>query len=275
MNNTNFFLEAFDGRKMFFNQWVAGEDAIGNIALVHGLGEHSGRYEYFAQFFVKNKYNVVAIDIFGHGKTEGKKGHTPKMEDYLWQIDFLLKTTKSFAPNLPTFLYGHSMGGCLVLNYLFKNKPQIAGVIASAPAIKPGFPIPKVKLLLGKFGRKFMPGLTQPNGLELSNLSHDQAIIDAYVKDPLVHNLVSGVLGIGIIEWGEWLTNGPKSSNVPVLVMHGQKDILTNYEASKQFCESNHIEFKSWPNLFHEIHNEVGKDQVLNFAINWLNSIKN
>jgi alpha-beta hydrolase superfamily lysophospholipase len=271
MNNTNFFLEAFDGRKMFFNQWVAGEDAIGNIALVHGLGEHSGRYEYFAQFFVKNKYNVVAIDIFGHGKTEGKKGHTPKMEDYLWQIDFLLKTTKSFAPNLPTFLYGHSMGGCLVLNYLYKNKPQIAGLIASAPAIKPGFPIPKIKLLLGKFGRKFIPGFTQPNGLELSNLSHDKAIIDAYIKDPLVHNLVSGVVGIGIIEWGEWLTQEPKSSSVPVLVMHGDQDILTNYEASQEFCKTNSVTFKGWPNLFHEIHNEFEKDKVLDFALNWMN----
>jgi alpha-beta hydrolase superfamily lysophospholipase len=90
MPHTNFFLEAFDGRKMFFNQWVAGPDAVASIALVHGLGEHSGRYEHLAVFFNSHKINVIAVDLFGHGKTEGKKGHTPKMDDYLWQIDFRL-----------------------------------------------------------------------------------------------------------------------------------------------------------------------------------------
>ncbi|MCP9753756.1 alpha/beta fold hydrolase [Lacihabitans sp. CCS-44] len=273
MKHLTFFQEAFDGRKMFFNQWLAEGEPIANIALVHGLGEHSGRYEDFAQFFTSRNINVLAVDTFGHGQTEGKKGHTPKMEDYLWQIDYLIKTTKSFAPLVPTFLYGHSMGGCLVLNYLYKNKPDLAGVIASAPAIKPGFPIPKLKLLLGQFGRKFMPAFTQPNGLELNNLSHDKAIIDAYMEDPLVHNLVSGVVGIGIIEWGEWLLEGIKTSPVPLLVMHGEEDILTNFEASKTFCVKNDIAFKSWPKLYHEIHNEFEKEQVLQYALDWIKKI--
>lgn len=272
MKHVDFFLEAFDGRKMFFNQWLSDSEPVANIALVHGLGEHSGRYKDYAAFFTTRNVNVVAVDLFGHGQTEGIKGHTPKMEDYLWQIEFLIKTTLSFAPNVPTYLYGHSMGGCLVLNYLYKNTPNIAGVIASAPAVKPGFPISKFKLFLGKFGRKFMPSLTQPNGLDVNNLSHDKAIIDAYLKDPLVHNLVSGVLGIGIIEWGEWLLDGKKTSNVPVLVMQGEEDNLTNYAASKQFSQQNGINFKSWPKLFHEIHNEFEKEEVLTFAFDWMES---
>ena len=270
MKHTDFYQEAFDGRKMFFNQCLADNEPVANLALVHGLGEHSGRYEDFARYFTSKNINIVAVDLFGHGQTEGIKGHTPKMEDYLWQIDYLIKITKSFAPNIPTFLYGHSMGGCFVLNYLYKNKPSLAGVIASAPAIKPGLPISKLKLLLGKFGRKFMPSLTQPNGLELNNLSHDQNIIAAYKKDKLVHNLVSGVLGIGIIEWGDWLNESPKSSSVPALVMHGEEDILTNYEASKLFCQKNKIAFKNWPGLFHEIHNEPEKLEVFEFTFKWM-----
>lgn len=270
MKHTEFYQEAFDGRKMFFNQWLADHEPVANIALVHGLGEHSGRYEDFARYFTSKNINIVAVDLFGHGQTEGIKGHTPKMEDYLWQIEYLIKTTKSFAPNIPTFLYGHSMGGCFVLNYLYKQKPTLAGVIASAPALKPGLPISKLKLLMGKFGRKFIPSLTQPNGLDLNNLSHDQNIIEAYKKDKLVHNLVSGVLGIGIIEWGEWLLETPKSSSVPALVMHGEEDILTNFEASKQFCKKNTIEFKSWPRLFHELHNEPEKLAVFEFTIKWM-----
>jgi alpha-beta hydrolase superfamily lysophospholipase len=270
MKHLTFYQEAFDGRKMFFNQWLADGEPVANIALVHGLGEHAGRYHHFAEFFTSRNFNVLAVDTFGHGQTEGTIGHTPKMEYYLWQIDDLLKTAKDFAPDLPTFLYGHSMGGCLVLNYLYKNKPNLSGVIASAPALKPGFPIPQLKLLLGKFGRKFMPAFTQPNGLEVNNLSHDKAIIDAYLADPLVHNLVSGVVGIGIIEWGEWLLDGLKSSSVPLVLMHGEEDILTNFEASKIFCEKNNVLFKGWPKLYHEIHNEFEKEQVLEYALDWM-----
>jgi acylglycerol lipase len=274
MKHLTFFQEAFDGRKMFFNQWLTDGEAVANIALVHGLGEHSGRYQHVAEFFTSHHINVLAVDTFGHGQTEGKKGHTPQMEDYLWQIDYLIQTTKSFAPTKPTFVYGHSMGGCLVLNHLYRNQPDIAGLIASAPAIRPGYPIPKLKLLLGKFGRKFMPSFTQPNGLALNNLSHDKSVIEAYINNPLVHDFVSGVVGIGIIEWGEWLFNSPKTSKVPVLVMHGEHDILTNFDTNKTFCEKNKIPFKNWQGLYHEIHNEFEKEQVLQYVLDWIKSIR-
>lgn len=275
MANTNFFLEAFDGRKMFFNQWVAGPDAVASIALVHGLGEHSGRYNHLADFFNNHKINVVAVDLFGHGKTEGKKGHTPKMDDFLWQIDFLVDLAQKLAPGLPVILYGHSMGGGLVLNYLYKKQAKLAGLIATAPAIQPGFKVPALKMLVGKIGRKLAPGLIQKNGLDLGNLSHDQLVAEKYVADPLVHNLLSAELGMGILEYGNWLETNETHSQVPVLIMHGSEDKLTNFAASKAFSEKaeENITFKPWPGMYHEIHNETDKQLVFDYTLDWVKKI--
>jgi len=275
MPHTNFFLEAFDGRKMFFNQWVAGPDAVASIVLVHGLGEHSGRYNHLAEFFNNHKINVVAVDLFGHGKTEGKKGHTQKMDDFLWQIDFLVGLTQKLAPGLPVFLYGHSMGGGLVLNYLYKKKSKLAGLIATAPAIQPGFKVPALKMLVGKIGRKLAPGLIQKNGLDLGNLSHDPLVAEKYVADPLVHNLLSAELGMGILEYGNWLETNETHSHVPVLIMHGTEDKLTNFAASKAFsgkAEGN-VTFKPWPGMYHEIHNETDKQLVFDYTLDWIKKI--
>jgi alpha-beta hydrolase superfamily lysophospholipase len=269
------YLETFrDGRKMFFNFWPTENASKGIIALVHGLGEHSGRYEHFANFYNKNGYDVMAVDTFGHGQTEGKKGHSNKMEDYLEQITILINEAKKHSSSKRVFLYGHSMGGSLVLNYLLRENPTLSGIIATAPAIQPGFKVPFLKIILGKFGRIVFPSLTQENGLELKYLSHDQAIIEAYKNDPLVHNLVSAQVGMGILEWGNWLEKNVSTADLPVLIMHGSEDKLTNYEASKAFANNfkGDVTFESWEGMYHEIHNEIGKERVLNYTLDWINS---
>ncbi len=274
MKNKQYFETFRDGRKMFFNFWPTENASKGIITLVHGLGEHSGRYEHFANFYNKNGYDVVAVDTFGHGQTEGKKGHSNKMEDYLEQITILLKEAKKHSNSKRVFLYGHSMGGSLVLNYLLKENPTLSGIIATAPAIQPGFKVPFLKIILGKFGRIVFPSLTQENGLELKYLSHDQAIIEAYINDPLVHNLVSAEVGMGILEWGNWLEKNVSTAELPVLIMHGSEDKLTNYEASKAFANKfrGDVTFKNWDGMYHEIHNEIEKERVLNYTLDWINS---
>ncbi len=272
MNYKNFFLEAFDGRKMFFNQWKGENPSIANVVLIHGMGEHSGRYAHLAEYFVTNKLDVYAVDLFGHGNTEGAKGHTPKIDDYLWQVDFLVNMITQVGK--PVFLYGHSMGGGVVLNYLFKKKPAIAGVIASAPAIETAFEVPKTKLLLGKVGRRLFPSLSQKNGLDVNGISRDTKVINAYHADPLVHDTISAEVGIGVIEWGKWLTElDVHSVSVPLLIMHGDMDILTSHSASEKFAskfDAGDVTFKSWAGLFHELHNEPEKDEVFSYVTSWM-----
>lgn len=272
MIEKSFFLEAFDGRKMFFNQWTGETPAKANLILIHGMGEHSGRYKHFAEYFIQKGVHVYAVDLFGHGRTEGPKGHTSKMDDYLWQVDFLVGMIRQLGQ--PLFIYGHSMGGGVVLNYLFKRNPRVAGVIVSAPAIEPGFEISRSRLTVGRIGRKLFPSLTQRNGLDVNGISRDAAVINAYQADPLVHDVISAEVGMGVLEWGRWLVNLERDAiAVSLLVMHGDKDTLTSPEASKKFTakfRSGDVTFKSWKGFLHELHNEPEKEEVFRYVLDWI-----
>ncbi|MBX2951927.1 MAG: lysophospholipase [Leadbetterella sp.] len=272
MTEKSFFLEAFDGRKMFFNQWTGNTPAKANLVLIHGMGEHSGRYRHFAEFFTKRGVNVYAVDLFGHGRTEGPKGHTPKIDDYLWQVDFIVGMIRQLGQ--PLFIYGHSMGGGVVLNYLFKRNPRVAGVIVSAPSIEPGFVVPRSKLTLGRVGRKLFPSLTQRNGLDINGISRDAAVINAYQADPLVHDVISAEVGMGVLEWGRWLVNLQRDAvAVSLLLMHGDEDTVTSYPASEKFAAkflSGDVTFKAWKGFFHELHNEPEKEEVFRYVLRWM-----
>ena len=272
MTHSSFTRTDSKNRKIFYQKWIPEPPLSGMIALVHGLGEHSGRYGHVAEYFGRHGLGIVAVDTYGHGQTEGKHGHADSMESYMDQISDLLKNAKDEAAGKPVFLYGHSMGGNLVLNYLFRHKPVISGVIASAPAVRPGFSPSKLLLAIGRIGRVIAPSLTQPNSLDLNNLSHDAEVIEKYKSDPLVHNQVSGVVGLGIIEWGEWLLANAHQATVPLLIMHGSEDQLTHYETSKEFASqlSGDVTFKTWEGFYHEIHNEPEKQQVFDYTLDWI-----
>ncbi|RYU93240.1 alpha/beta hydrolase [Emticicia agri] len=272
MTHKSFFETDNKQRKIFFQQWLPEQEAIGIIALVHGLGEHSTRYTHVADFFTSKGLGMIAVDTYGHGQTTGKRGHADSMEAYMEQIGRLLALATQTIPNKPVFLYGHSMGGALVLNYLFRYKPAISGVIATAPAVRPGFELPKPLLIIGKIARAIAPSFTQANSLDLENLSHDREVIEKYKADPLVHNQVSGMVGITLIEWGEWLLQHAKQTPAPLLLMHGTQDKLTSYEASKLLASqlSGDITFKSYEGLYHEIHNEFEKQHVFNDMLAWI-----
>ncbi|MBA4854029.1 alpha/beta hydrolase [Emticicia sp. BO119] len=272
MTHESFFETDKKQRKIFFQQWLPEQETTGIIALVHGLGEHSGRYSHVAEFFTSQGIVVIAVDTYGHGQTTGKRGHADSMEAYMEQISRLLELAKQTVPDKPVFLYGHSMGGALVLNYLFRHTPTISGVIVTSPAVRPGFELPKPLLIIGKIARIIAPSFTQANSLDLENLSHDHEVIEKYKADPLVHNQVSGMVGISLIEWGEWLLQNARYTTVPVLLMHGTEDKLTSYEASKLLASqlSGTITFKSYEGLFHELHNEFEKQSVLNDMMMWI-----
>jgi acylglycerol lipase len=263
-----------DGRKVFmhFSQNCSESKAI--IVLIHGLGEHSGRYLDMADFFTENCIDFLAPDTFGHGQTSGKQGHSRKMDDYLELIDFTIKKAKTLKPDVPIFLYGHSMGGALVLKYLFKYQPVIQGVIASAPAIKPGFEVSKSMLLIGKIGQIFSPSLTQSNSLDLNNLSHNKEVKKAYLNDPFVHDRISAEVGMGLLNYGNWIAKQKEAPSSPLLIMHGSEDKLTNFEASKSFAAQlpGDVTWKPWEGLYHESHNETNKEEVLNCTLDWIKS---
>lgn len=242
------------------------------MTLVHGIGEHIGRYEHVARWFNQNKIAVIGYDHQGYGQSEGRRGHAKNLEVLLNDIGQALEETRKLYPGVPHFLYGHSLGGNLVLNYLFRRKPQLAGVIVTAPWIRLAFPAPFLKVLVGRLLRRFTPSFRLPNGLAVQFISHDPAVVEAYKNDPLVHDQLSVAAGIELLDASIWLDQYQGTTTIPLLLQHGGGDKLTSPEATKTLADrlSGPVTHREWPGLYHEIHNEPEKEEVFSFTLEWM-----
>ena len=242
------------------------------VCLVHGMGEHSGRYAHVAEFFNRSGMAFIALDNRGHGKSGGKRGHTPDYDTLMRDITVFLEQATLYYPGKKLFLYGHSMGGNLVLNYGIRHDSGISGIIASAPYLTLAFEPPKWKTSLASIVKDLLPGLTQSTGLDASHLSVDQEVVDAYRKDPLVHDKMSVAFFMNVHFAGPYAIEKAADIKVPALVLHGTEDKITSHKGSESFVKNSggNATLKLWPGLYHEIHNEPNKTEVLEFILHWI-----
>jgi alpha-beta hydrolase superfamily lysophospholipase len=264
--------ESFDGLDMYGRGWVPQGQPKAVIVLVHGHGEHVGRYEHVAAAMVEKGYALFGFDLRGHGKSGGPRGHTPAYDALMDDISAFFKQVDERYANLPHFLYGHSLGGNLVLNYALRRKPDLRGVIATGPWLELAFQPPAAQVRLGRLMNGIAPGFTQHSKLDTAGLSHDQTVVSAYQNDPLVHDKISARLFVAIYESGLWALEHAAEFPMPLLLMHGAADPITSAKASREFAEraGDKVTLKVWEGLYHEIHNEPEKAQVFKVMLDWL-----
>jgi len=274
MQHIDFTFKSTDDLSLSGRAWmVPSGQPKGVVNLVHGLGEHSGRYAHVGEALVEAGYHLVGFDLRGHGLSGGKRGHTPDIEHLMDDISiFMRESTHRFGEDAPTFLYGHSLGGNLVLDYGLRRHPDLAGVIATSPALETTTPTPKAKVALAKFMAKLIPQFTLSNGLETAALSRDSAVVKAYQDDIYVHDKLSAKLGLYILESGRNILDNAKEWDLPLLLMHGTADRICSSQASAKFAKtaSDEVDLVLWEDYYHEIHNDFGKEEVLSKLINWL-----
>jgi alpha-beta hydrolase superfamily lysophospholipase len=150
MKHTEFTFETFDRLQLFGQSWQPEEQPRAVVCLIHGIGEHGGRYAHVADALTQAGYTLFALDLRGHGKSTGSRGHTPSYEALMNDISSLLEIINKQFPQFPFFLCGHSLGGNLVLNYILRRQPQFKGVIVTAPWLRLAFEPPAFKIILGK-----------------------------------------------------------------------------------------------------------------------------
>lgn len=242
------------------------------MCLLHGLGEHSGRYTHWAEMLNQAGYSVLAYDLRGHGKSGGQRGHVNSYDEYCKDTDILLKEAKDRFPGIPYFLYGHSLGGLIATYYVLRNKPKLSGVIVTALSNRTSIQEQKVKLVLSKVLGSIVPKMTIDTGLVPATLSRDPEVVTRYVNDPLVHHKATVGWGKSSLEEIAWADQHVGEWMLPVLFMHGEKDQLAYPEGSKEFASKikGDCTLKIWPGLFHEVHNEPEKEQVFAYVLNWL-----
>lgn len=246
------------------------------LILVHGMGEHSGRYKTsVVPKLIENNIAVIAFDQFGHGLSEGKRGHCPNYESLLNLIEFAIKKGETIFKELPIFLYGHSLGGNLVINYALKRKHNLKGIIATSPFLRLAFQPPKWKMIIGKMLLKIIPSLTLSSELEVAAISRDIKEVEKYTEDKLVHDKVSPMYTFPVIKAGEWAIKNANKLKTPMLVLHGSGDRIIDYKASKEFCENtNKAKLHLFENGYHELHHDICKKDFIEVVIDWLDKNK-
>jgi len=264
--------KSLDGLDMYARGWAPAGTPKAAIMLVHGHGEHVARYDHVAASLTEKGYAMLGFDLRGHGKSAGPRGHTPSFDALLDDIASFSEQTELRYAGLPRFLYGHSMGGNLVLNYVLRRKPDLRGVIATGAWLKTAFEPPAVQVSLAKIMNNIAPGFSQHSKLDAAGLSHDQALVKAYQSDPLVHDIISARLFLSIYESGLWAIEHAAEFSLPLLLMHGGADPIISVQACRDFASKagDKVILKVWDGLYHEIHNELEKADVFNTMLDWL-----
>jgi len=267
-------LTSKDGLQLFCQGWEPETEPDACICLIHGIGEHSGRYTDFAEYMTGRGFAVLSFDLRGHGRSQGPRGHTPSTEAILQDIDLLFKEADRRYPLIPRFLYGHSLGGMLVIYYSISRKPQVRGVIATSPALRTPLEDQKLKVALAKTLASIMPATSLPSGLDSNLISRDPEIVRAYQNDPLVHDRASFAMAASSFSAMKWVFERAGEFPVPLLLVHGTEDQLVDPSGSQDFAKlvSGDCTLELWEGLYHEPHNEPERLQVLEQISDWIHT---
>lgn len=263
-----------DGKKLYLQAWLA-DAPKASMLLVHGLGEHSGRYLHLVTKLVEQGISVFTFDGRGHGKSA--PDHKPdaffeSYLDYLKDIDALFEKVKTYVPGVPAFLYGHSMGGGLVAGYVLDFKPDAAGVILSSPAIKEAEGTSKLLIAIGGFISKYFPRFKALK-LDASKISRIKEEVEKYLNDPLVYTEpIPARTGNELLLLMRKIQKNGANFDLPLLIIHGAADELTNPKGSEILYEkakSRDKILKIFPGGYHELINDSDQEEVMDVILRW------
>ncbi|CAM3630192.1 alpha/beta hydrolase [Cohnella lubricantis] len=266
--------ELEDGTRMHACEWKTEmrSPIRGIIGIVHGMGEHIGRYEHVAGALTAEGYAVLGFDQYGHGQTAGRRGHVPHYEALLEGPDRMIREARTRYPGVPVFLLGHSMGGNVTINYLLRRQPDIAGAVVTGPWLKLAFDPPKAQVVVGRLLERIYPQYNNHRPLAVERLTSDPEMIQKIASDELGHGHITAKFFFGVRRAGLWALEHADRLSVPMLLMHGGDDKVTAIAASRLFAERAGAicTFLEWPGYRHELHNESGRSAVFKTIFDWL-----
>lgn len=246
------------------------------VALVHGLGSHSGLFDTIVHALVPQGFIVCGLDLRGHGRSAGQRGYIHSWDEFRLDLDhFLDHIRTTYQPPdtpLPLFLIGHSLGGIISLDYALRQPESLAGVVAIAPALG-CVGVPPLKLRIGKILSKLWPRFTLSTGLNHAAASRDPAILLRYQNDPLRHTQGTARLATEFMKTTRWIHAHAPRLQCPLLILHGSADQVALPEGSERFF--NNVRFPNktrheYEGSYHDLHNDTDYPTVMNDLAQWL-----
>jgi len=266
---------ASDGDNLAVQDWQLPHPVRprGTVLVVHGLGEHAGRYDALAQQLNGWGFNVRGYDQYGHGQSGGRRGSVPHQHRLLDDLADLVESTRNRAPELPLVLLGHSLGGLVAAGFVARDIVPVDGLVLSSPALAPR--LNGVQKMLLAVVPRVAPNLTVGNGVDPEFLSRDPGVVQAYRKDPLVHDRVSGRLARFIAEEAPVVRSCAPRWLVPTLLMYGGGDRIVDPKGSERFAAAaprDVVSAHRFDGYYHEIFNEPRAEPVFTRLRQWLDA---
>lgn len=275
-------METRDGLALHLRQWPL-TGAKGTIVIVHGLGEHAGRYGHVAAFFNGQGWRVVGYDQRGHGASGGGRGRIGRADDLPADLSRVIDLVRSEHPG-PLILLGHSLGGLVTARFVAETVDAgrtpaawarpVDALILSSPVLDTVMS-PAQKALLAVLG-PIAPDLAVGNGIDPTGISHDPAVVAAYRADPLVHDRIAPRLVRFIVDGGRFVRRAAPGWNVPTLLVYAGSDRLVASRGSADFASAapkGVVATRAFPSLFHEIFNEPERAEVFAVVADWLDTL--
>ena len=265
------------GPLLFGRSWLPAGPPRAAVLVVHGLAEHSGRYDATARGLNDAGFAVHAVDYRGHGRSEGRRVHVDSVDEYVADVRAALAEVHRRQPRAPVFLLGHSQGGLVVLEMALAGPAVegIAGIVVTSPFLgmhPASRPSPVVRAT-ARVLRRVAPRLPLPTHVDVRTLSRDPAVGEAYARDPLVSHAASAGWLHAVERAQRHVRDCAPLLRLPALVMASGEDRLVDPDAARAFAMSAPpalVQFVWWDAFFHEMLNDAGKERVLARIVRWL-----
>lgn len=258
---------------LYYRHWPALGAAKAVVLLVHGLGEHCQRYEHLAEYLNQHGYALSSMDLPGHGKSEGERGHIDSFDHYQDAVLKLHEITQSTFPSTPIVLLGHSMGGLIATRLLLKHEDKFAAAMLSGAAIQSPQEPPAWQVAIIKAIGKFLPKMKML-ALDASRVSRDPTVVEKYMNDPLISKgKLSAQFLVGMTNGMQECKDHANKITLPLLIMHGSADVMTAPAGSELLFDSvssDDKQLKLYDGLYHEIFNEPEYESIFAEVVNWI-----
>ena len=254
-----------DGESVYARRRRVDGRARAAVCLVHGIGEHSGRYADAAERFTEAGISFYTFDLRGHGASSGKRGHTPSFERLFDDVDRIVAEARAAeGEESPVFVWGHSMGGTIALNHALIRDPAISGLIVTSPYLRLGREPSALESLLARLMSLVLPSVTFEMSLDVQALARVPGVAEAYRADPLTHGSISARWFVAARNAARFALDHATELRYSVLLMHGTADALTSVAGSREFSASlgDRCTYREFRGAYHELHNDVVKDEA-------------
>jgi alpha-beta hydrolase superfamily lysophospholipase len=260
---------------LYYQAWYPSTPTRAVVAVIHGFGEHSNRYKPVARTFNRSGYALFSFDNQGHGRSAGQRGHIDHWQNYRDNVQTFLQQVRRHEPQIPVFIWGHSLGALIVLDYVLQQPQAAQGIIVSGPPMLPvGVAKPYLVLFARLFSR-FLPRLSLTVGLGADALSRDPQVVAQANADPLMHSVATLRWGTETLQAIATVRAQIRNLKTPILLIHGDADRVNAVDGSQElYARITYPDktLKIYPGGYHELHNDLDREQVLLDLLDWLDA---